>query len=344
VAPPTVDFDLSPRGEAGSYTMHIQISSDEDLKVLRVFVDGAPIDESALVGRDCELDRVVHLQQGIHWVTAVAYNSSGFSSIPKSAMAQVVDASLPKPKLFYVGVAIDSYVNFPAEKQLRFAKRDMRLLADTLGDEFKREYGALDVKELADSDATPGAILKSLATDVSIAAPGDALIVSFAGHGVKDALDEFYMLTSSASPQDIAGTALPWKKVSEVLSQSKARVIVLLDACHSGVASQDAIVPNDDYASVLMRGSKAGMTVLAASKGRQFSQERDDLMGGHGLFSYAVAQALSRRRDVADTNGDGAIELSELYRYVKTTVAKLSEGAQTPWLSRDEIIGEAPVL
>jgi hypothetical protein len=122
-----------------------------------------------------------------------------------------------------------------------------------------------------------------------------------------------------------------------------------LDACHSGVASQDAVVPNDDYAAALMRNGKAGMVVLAASKGREFSQENDDLLGGHGLFSYAVAKALAFDRKTADRNGNGVIELSELYAYVKRTVSRMSSGTdpnlqQTPWLSRDEIIGEAPVM
>ena len=103
-------------------------------------------------------------------------------------------------------------------------------------------------------------------------------------------------------------------------------------------------MPNDDYAAALMRDGKAGMVVLAAAKGREFSQEWDNLMGGHGLFSYAVAQALGSDRKTADINRNGVVELSELYRYVKRTVAQMTGHAQTPWLSRDEIIGEIPVM
>jgi uncharacterized caspase-like protein len=266
----------------------------------------------------------------------------GFSSIPKSAMARGTTAARPKGKLFYVGVAVDRYPNY-ADKNLKYAKSDMRLIADTIAAQSGSQYASVDANELSDERASPPSILSALEAAIAHATADDTLLVSFAGHG-KRAGERFYFLTSQTSKDDVPGTALPWDKVAEALSRSKAHVIVLLDACHSGVASQEAIVPNDDYASALMRSGKAGMVVLAASKGRQLSQERADLIGGHGLFSYAVAQALGADRKTADRNGNGVIELSELYAYVKRTVSQMSEGAQTPWLSRDEIIGEAPLI
>ena len=307
------------------------------------FVDGTPFEEIALSGRSAELDRPVAIPEGVHWVTAVAYNDLGFSGIPKSAMARADAAAGPKGKLFYVGVAADRYTNFP-DRNLNYAKRDMRLIADTVSARSGGQYAGAETKELADEQANPAAILAALEDAVAVTGAGDTLLVSFAGHGTKDARDRFFFLTSQTAKDDIAGTALAWEDVAAVLSRSKARVIVLLDACHSGVASQEAVVPNDDYAATLTRSGKAGMVVLAASKGRQFSEERDDLAGGHGLFSYAVARALSEDRITADRNGDGVVEIGEFYAYVKRTVAQMSGGAQTPWLSRDEIIGEAPFM
>lgn len=163
-------------------------------------------------------------------------------------------------------------------------------------------------------------------------------------------------MSSDASWSDIAGSALAWDKVSAVLSRSHARILVLLDACHSGLASNEVVVPNDNYAAELMRDRKAGMAVLAASKGRQLSQERGDLGGGHGLFSYAVSQALGADRRTADTSGDGVVDLDELYRYVKAWVVRDVDATnqarkdkekllpQTPWMPRDEFIGAVPIL
>jgi hypothetical protein len=342
VAPPTLEFDLVPAQQPGTFSTHFRVRSDAELKTLRLFVDGAPVEEIALSGKSAELDRRVKISEGVHWMTAVAYNTLGFASIPKSAMATGAAVARPKGKLFYVGFGVDRYPNYP-ERNLKYAKRDVQLIADTIAAQSALQYGAVDARRLFDEQASGVAILSALDNAVGRATADDTLIVSFAGHGNR-AGDHFYFLTSETSREDIAGTALLWDKVAEVLSRSKARVIVLLDACHSGVASQEAIVPNDDYATALMRSGKAGMVVLAASKGREFSQEWDELMGGHGLFSYAVAQALGANRQIADGNRNGVVELSELYRYVKRTVTQMSDGAQTPWLSRDEIIGEAPVM
>ena len=257
VAPPSVEFDLVPAGEAGRFSTHLRVRSDDDLKTLRLFVDGVPAEEVTLTGRNAELDRPVAIGEGVHWVTAVAYNSLGFSSIPKSAMATGAAVARPKGKLFYVGVAVDNYPNYPG-KDLHYSKRDMRLLADTIEAQSGAQYAAVTAKELPDEQASSAAILSALEGAVSRATADDTLLVSFAGHG-KRAGDRFYFLTSQSSKEDVAGTALLWDKVAEMLSRSKARVIVLLDACHSGVASQEAIVPNDDYAAALMRSGKAGM-------------------------------------------------------------------------------------
>ena len=71
---------------------------------------------------------------------------------------------------------------------------------------------------------------------------------------------------------------------------------------------------NDEYVTTLMKTGKAGMVVMAASKGRQFSFEDSDFGNGHGAFNYAITQALTENRQTTDTNQNGIIELSELYR------------------------------
>jgi hypothetical protein len=113
VAPPTVELELIPQPHPGELIARLRVTSDADLKTLRFFVDGTPFDEIALSGRSAELDRAVSVAEGIHWVTAAAYNALGFSSIPKSAMARGEAGAVAKGKLFYVGVAVDQYVNYP---------------------------------------------------------------------------------------------------------------------------------------------------------------------------------------------------------------------------------------
>jgi uncharacterized caspase-like protein len=78
--------------------------------------------------------------------------------------------------------------------------------------------------------------------------------------------------------------------------------------------------------------------VLSASKGRQFSEESP--VAGGGLFTNAVADVVARRRDVHDLDGNGVIEVSELYAGVKRLVIEQSRGRQTPWLARNQMVGD----
>ena len=60
----------------------------------------------------------------------------------------------------------------------------------------------------------------------------------------------------------------------------------------------------------------APMLVLAASKGRQFSYE--DPKWGGGAFTHALVEVLQRNWRSADLNANGVIEVSELYRALRS--------------------------
>ena len=79
------------------------------------------------------------------------------------------------------------------------------------------------------------------------------------------------------------------------------------------------------------------MLVFAASKGRQLSEESP--RWGGGLFTHAIIEALERNRAAHDLDGNGVIEVSELYLALKSIVVRESKGAQTPWLVRRDLIG-----
>jgi hypothetical protein len=344
--PPTVELEvLTPEvAAAGPARVSVAARSSEVLRSIRLFVDGVPVEEIPSSGSFASAQRDISIAQGAHWVTAVAYDSSGYSSVPKSVRVSGVGSSIAKGRLFYVGIAVDQYPGIP-NGNLRFAKRDMQLLADTLKARAGVQYRDIRTVLLGDTQVTPESIVGALNSAVSEAKPEDTVIVSFAGHGIGN--KGFFFLTSGATRADLTSSALNWDKAASVLATSRAKVIVLLDACHSGLASQDTVVPNDAYAAALMRSGKAGMAILAASKGREFSQERENLDGGHGLFSYAVARALDKDRDIADWRHDGIIDLDALYRYVKNYVSNATGSGvqkQTPWLSRDELVGQVPVL
>jgi uncharacterized caspase-like protein len=182
---------------------------------------------------------------------------------------------------------------------------------------------------------------------IARASEGETVALFFAGHGVQRPGEAPYLMTAASDPDDLAGTALAWSDVAGVLSGAKARVAVLLDACQTGLTDTSLFASNDDAAASLLARVPSGLVVVSASKGREPSLELDDL--GRGLFTDALVTALVDARAETDANANGAIEVSELFRAVKTRVVARSAplaaeyGAdyrQTPWLARNEMVGD----
>jgi hypothetical protein len=51
-----------------------------------------------------------------------------------------------------------------------------------------------------------------------------------------------------------------------------------------------------------------------------------------------VTDALSKNK--TDRNHNGVIEASELYATVKRAVVETTEGRQTPWFARNDMVGD----
>ena len=89
-------------------------------------------------------------------------------------------------------------------------------------------------------------------------------------------------------------------------------------------------------------------TKIADPKGRQDSNESPN--GDGGLFTSILVEAITTKRGATDQDGNGVVDLRELYRAVKTPVSiighklQLSEPdethEQTRWLARNSLVGE----
>jgi len=111
------------------------------------------------------------------------------------------------------------------------------------------------------------------------------------------------------------------------------RVFVFADACHSaGVGGSRGKSASKEFNEYMQRlaGSKEGVTKITASRADELSQERDNLGGGHGVFTYYLLQALSGK---ADENRDGFVTMTEAYDYLYDRVRSDTRHSQNPWAS-----------
>ena len=163
---------------------------------------------------------------------------------------------------------------------------------------------------------------------------GDTLVVFLAGHGIH-VRNRLYFLAHDSSVDEAVATAVHWRDVDEALRDARCpRILLLLDTCHSGDffdGEERGATPvwqgarsQDDFRDEIVRGS--GVKVIAATGGDERAEERDEL--GHGVFTYAVLEALSGKADAPPL--DGAISVNEIYNYVVHRANELSDGHQTP--------------
>jgi hypothetical protein len=328
-----------------------------------------------------EVSLDVPLSFGTDHVSIVGFDANGFAS--NEAAVEIVDAEAraARPDLWIVAVGIGAYphltdaIDAPADRrrsmldglQLPAAPKDAegiaRRFAALAGD--GKAYARAHATTLLDGAATPDAIRAALSS-LRAMQPGDVAVVAMAGHGFKPSEeDDMVFVTGGAvlrpdgkgvAPPTLARESVGWRDIAGALALAQGRVLLLLDACHSGHISQELAVPNAGLADRLVESNRAGAIVFAASKGRQVSFEprtaralvldaakpgaspATPAMGDHGFFTGAVLAALDSK--VTDENGDGEIQVSELIEDVTRRVEQASRGQQTPWVARRDLFGD----
>ena len=337
VPPPSLTVTVVTPGGVDRRELRVAAQSSNSLARLRIFADGQLVDDIAMSGNDVSQVVPVVNTGDARWLTAQVSDASGLISAPQSI--RLAPPATPTRRLFAVLVGNDHYAN--PQYTLEYASHDAERLGAVLAANPGHAYLSSKVKVLANQAATRDAILSELDSAVATAEPGDTVLFSFAGHGI-DAPEGYYLTPSGFDERRIADTALAWRDVAEIIRRAKSRVIVILDACHAGLTGQQGLGTNDQALAALISGAHPPMLVLAASKGRQSSYEAQRWDGG--AFTFALIKVLQSEREQYDLDRDGAIEVSELYRGLRTILSRETGDRQSPWLVREDLIGDFAVF
>ena len=333
--PPSLTVSRSGGGADGSlHKLDVSVRSSTGLKALSLYADAHRIKDVPLSGGEAKFSVDLPELHNARWLTLQARDAAGLVSVPQSVRLSTGKAT--SSALHAVIVGVDSYAD--PTLTLKFAEGDARRLGDALQSIAGGYYQRTSVDLRLGNKATRAQILDSLERAVAAASAQDTIVFSFAGHGLADNSGRYFLTPSDFDRQTIGESGLAWADIASVLQKAKARVMVILDACHSGLSGAEQAGTNDDAAAALLGAARAPMLVLAASKGRQLSYENPSW--GGGLFTYALVEALSTSRKQYDADKDGAIAVSELYRAVKSIMYANAKGQQTPWLARQDLIGD----
>lgn len=169
------------------------------------------------------------------------------------------------------------------------------------------------------------------------------VLIYYSGHGASNfKTHEGYLLPFDGDPTYLDGTGYSLKRLYETLEKSPAReVVVMLDSCFSGTGGRSVMSKGlrpviVSVENPVLAGGKT--VVLTASSGVQASSTYSSK--SHGLLTYFLLKGL---QGSADQNNDGAIDLSEVYTYVKPHVETIARqefnNEQTP-----QLLGSAAML
>jgi dipeptidyl aminopeptidase/acylaminoacyl peptidase len=250
-------------------------------------------------------------------------------------------AVAPGARLHILAIGISDYGDKATSLRLKFAAKDANDVASALlatqGSEFNKKGGLYaDVKTqyLHDGEADRAGIFRafdSMKANMAKDEPGqDLAVVMFSGHGaIID--DRYYLLpygVDAGTPAGLEAAAISANEFHDKVAElaKHGRVLVLLDACHSGAATGDGSALTSNAADVLrLTIAASNVTVLTSSTKKEFS--REDEKWNNGAFTKVLLDALGKD---ADEDHDGLISMSELTHYVDTHVRGLTEGQQNP--------------
>jgi hypothetical protein len=233
-------------------------------------------------------------------------------------------AQKPNPKNWGLIIGIERYNNLPS---VDFAERDASIMREY----FIRVLGIPEENTifLVDSKATKSTMTGYLKDYLPKNVERDTnLYLYFAGHGFPDvkegSVQDTYLVPYDGNLRFISETGYRIKDFYEDLNKLKIqRTFVFLDACFSGGASRSEKMLGGtrpvliDPPTTLLKSDK--VISLASTKGGQASNSYPEKK--HGLFTYFLLGGL---KGAADKNGDGWINMEELFDYVRDNVAKVS--------------------
>ncbi len=239
----------------------------------------------------------------------------------------------PGAQLHLLTIGIDQYnEEYAKNLRLHFAARDARDLASAIVNTQEALY-QVKPTVLLDKDANKKGILRALDTiagDMASGTGADLAVIHFSGHGALVG-GKLYLLPYEVDSRDNAGIQSDGLSVEDLRTKlaelgQHGRVLVLLDACHSGATTTNGTPLSMDSTALRTSLAAANVSVLTSSTGPEVSYETPELQ--HGAFTKALLDAFDD--PAADVNRNGLITPTALAAYIENRVPMLTGDKQHP--------------
>lgn len=183
-----------------------------------------------------------------------------------------------------------------------------------------------NIKLLTDSAATTGEVDKAIRWLMNNCKENDKVYFYFSGHGEVENVTmskNGYLICYNTPAVAFTHMGLSIDYLNDVVNtisvQTKAKVILITDACHSGTMAGNKFKGNFFVGEQLLL-KKENEIRMASCKPEELSNEKVDWGGGRGVFSYYLVNGL--QGGLADNNNDKVVSVGELKTYMESSMAK----------------------
>jgi len=290
-------------------------------------------------------------------------------SLAKLLLATVLAAAVPWPAAANLRAIVAGFNDYAAVAKLQGAVADADDIAAVLA-----RRGVQDLVKVTERSTTVTALRAQFDAMIARAAPGDTILFTFSGHGIRvpekrvpkrtpDGYDKGFLLPTydqKARPDEI----LRDEDLYDLFQASAAKgiqILFVVDACHAGTGLRGADTRGGG-GTFKFQQFDLGPGVAVAPPPKETKGPRPPIVGVaaitaqiaektvqelpidgklRGVLSYAVARGLE---GAADPDRTGAVTLDMLWRYVRPEVFKWSENRQAPTLFAREADGTMPIL
>jgi WD40 repeat protein len=308
-ASPTVEVEAAAEGAGKHPVVSLQLLLDG-----RPYQGGKGLRQvTAAPGAKVVQKWMVELPEGEHTLRVLARSAA---SMGLSDDLEITRGKPPESKhLYLLAVGINAY----ADKNIKLecAVNDARELEKTFKERSKEVFD-VESRLLTDEQATRARVLAGLKWLKEKMKPQDQAVIFYAGHGEQDG-KSFYLLPQDVDVKDLKKTGISGDELKQALTDMPGKVLLLLDACHSGAIGKVVNEMARDLAD-----DDCGVVVMCAALGKETAGEAN----GHGFFCRALIEGLEGQGQ--KNKVDGRVYQHHLEQYVIDRVEVLSNKEQHP--------------
>ena len=301
----------------------------ETILNVKFLIDGRPYETQRglkLVGTTNTSSKTIIIPKKDVLLQVLAENQHGWSEPAEVRIKWKgkVQVDFLKPTLYVLAIGVSDYQNNAYD--LNYAAKDAKDFAKTMQAQKGGLYKEVVVKILNDAGATKNDILDGLDWIQKECTSRDIAMIFLAGHGINDNVGTFYYLPYEANIDNLRRSCLMFTELKYTSSAIAGKVVMFVDACHSGNAMGGRRAAPDVNALVNeLSDVESGAVVFTSSTGKQFSLE--DAKWQNGAFTEALIEGMNGG---ADLFGNGSITVKALDAFLAQRVKELTSGKQSP--------------